>query len=257
MLRSCIQCGRIMHRRHKPSTHGFVYPIFMSLLDTREIEKLFKRSKLWSINRFNLVSFYRKDYISGGDTIESAVQKKIYDSTGKRFGGQIFILTHMRYLGFCFNPVTFYFCYENDDIQPQYIIAEINNTPWNERHCYVLENSKYRKDQSFKFGKEFHVSPFMSMDLDYHWRFDLEQERLNIRMELFDGDELCFEAGLDLEALPFNASQMYRVPLRYPFMTLSVVFRIYWQAFQLWVKRTPFHAHPKHPVSEAGYERRS
>lgn len=255
MLRSSLQLGTVVHRRWKPAPHGFAYPVFMALLDLGELRSVFDRSPFWSLERFNLVSFHRRDYIGGAAPIEDEVKRRIAEKTGRRFDGRIMMLAHPRYLGFVFNPVSFYFCYRPDASTPEFILAEINNTPWNERHCYVLENRDSHSHRvHFEFGKQFHVSPFMPMDLRYQWSFMLRPEGVRVDMTLVDGRSVCFEARLRLESRPFTAAAMRSVPLQYPLMTLAVVRRIYWQAFRLWTKRIPFYEHPRKRFEEVGYE---
>jgi DUF1365 family protein len=255
MLRSGIHLGNVYHRRVVPVHHSFDYPVFMTLLDLDRIETLFELSRLWSVERFNLVSFYRNDYLGGDADLKVEVEKRIFGSTGMAFDGKIFLLTQLRYLGFCFNPVSFYFCYQGDADRPRYILADVNNTPWNERYCYVLECSEPEsKELEFKLDKAFHVSPFMPMDLKYRWRFQLDDQRIRVDMTLFDADAVCFRAGLNLTRAPTTAATMSRIPLKYPFTTAALVSRIYWQALRLWLKRVPFHEHPKHQIDEVRYE---
>ena len=176
-LNSRLFQGWIRHRRYLPKKHSFRYPIFMSWLDLDELDQVMALSPLWSLERFNLVSFYRSDYLGDAEQdLSDAVKYRIKEHTGESFKGRICLLTHLRFLGFCFNPVSFYFCYPVGTESPRYILAEINNTPWNERYCYVLDagESPVQKDKwEFEFDKAFHVSPFMPMAQHYRWQFSL------------------------------------------------------------------------------------
>lgn len=247
-LNSRIFQGWIRHRRYLPKNHSFRYPLFMSWLDLDELERVMALSPFWSLERFNLVSFYRSDYL--GDSkqdLSAAVTDCIKQHTGESFTGRICLLTHLRFLGFCFNPVSFYFCYPDDSTSPRFIIAQINNTPWNERYCYVLDTRDSPAQQhkwAFAFDKAFHVSPFMPMNQQYRWQFSLHEPNLTINMQLQQDNEDCFDATLQLKAQALSPSIMRNIPLRYPFLTLSVVVSIYWQALRLWLKGIPFHSHP-------------
>lgn len=248
-LNSRIYSGWVRHRRYAPKPHAFCYPVFMSWLDLDELKPVVATSKLWSLERFNLVSYYRQDYLGDAQQdLKSAVKARILAETGNTFSGRICLLTHLRFLGYGFNPVSFYFCYPEGEKQPRYILAEITNTPWDERHCYVLDtgNSRSRADKwSFKFDKAFHVSPFMPMDLGYCWKFSLRGDNLTIHMQLFKDEQCCFDATLQLKAQEMTRHTMRVIPLRYPLMTFSVVVLIYWHALRLWLKGIPFFNHPK------------
>ena len=247
-LNSRLFEGWIRHRRYKPKNHAFSYPIFMSWLDLEELDQVMAISKLWSLERFNLVSFFRKDYLGDArQDLTSAVKKRIEEQTGDSFTGRICLLTHLRFLGFCFNPVSFYFCYPEGDGQPRYILAEVNNTPWNERYCYVLDtrHSPLKNEKwIFELDKAFHVSPFMPMQLRYLWKFSLHEPNLTIHMQLQQENQCCFDATLQLKAQAMTPRSMRNIPFRYPFMTCSVVILIYWQAFLLWLKGIPSFDHP-------------
>ncbi|MEQ1635508.1 MAG: DUF1365 domain-containing protein [Methylococcales bacterium] len=248
-LNSRLYDGWIRHRRYSPKAHAFRYPLFMTWLDLDEIDQVMAQSRFWSLGRFNLVSFYRKDYL--GDETEAlpeAVKARIAVQTGEAFSGKICQLAHLRFLGYCFNPVSFYFCYPDGSSQPRFILADINNTPWDERFCYVLDtrDSPEKTDKwTFTFNKAFHVSPFMPMDLTYRWTFSLQPEHFIIHMQLWQAAQRCFDATLQLQPNALNRRSMLGIPLRFPFMTLSVVGLIYWQALRLWLKGIPFFSHPQ------------
>lgn len=248
-MNSQLYLGWVRHRRYLPKAHAFRYPVFMTWLDLDEITAVFSLSRLWSIGRFNWVSFWRADYLgSPVQDLKAALVDRLQAETGSDFVGRICLLTHLRFLGYGFNPVSFYFCYPEGSEQPRYIIAEITNTPWDERFAYVLDtqqSASQGRHWRFDFPKAFHVSPFMPMDLDYCWQFSLRDEHLTIHMQLFKSHICQFDATLQLKAEALTPKSMTRIPLRFPFMTLKVVLGIYWQALRLWLKGIPFFSHPQ------------
>lgn len=244
MLHEGIYQGWVSHQRYQPSSHDFRYPLAMLMVDVDAVESVFKRSRLWSMERFNLISFHRKDYLGPSDiSLREAVCRHIYDQIGEHFTGRIMMLTHPRYLGIIFNPVSFYFCY-NTEQQLEYVIAEITNTPWNERHAYVLAVNKPTDSHVFAFEKRFHISPFMPMNVDYLWRFNLDPQKMKIVMQVNQDGKRQFEVISAMQAKPLSTVNMRGLPVKYPLQTAAVVMRIYWQAFRLWLKRVPFYSHP-------------
>jgi len=248
-MRDAVAAGSVWHRREGPRSHAFRYRLYFSLLDVADIEQTVARCRFWSRERFNLVTFRRSDFIGPGDqTIEQAVVDQVQQALGFRPVGSIRMLTHLRQWGVCFNPVTFYFCESEGKLEA--IVAEVHNTPWGERHAYVMDcRDQVGPDYRFQFDKDFHVSPFLPMDMTYDWRFKLTDQQIDVHMHLTGPDAQCFRAGMSLQLAPLTDRAMWLWPLKFPMTTLKVVVAIYWQAFRLWLKRTPFHAHPDRPVS--------
>jgi DUF1365 family protein len=247
-MHSALYTGRLSHRRFAPREHRFSYRLFMMYLDLAELDEVFRGRWLWSARRPALAWLRRADFL--GDPalpLDAAVRARIAERTGARPTGPIRMLAHLRYLGIGFNPVTFYYCFDAADTRIEYIVAEITNTPWNERHAYVLtQPMEEARDRvlRYRFAKDFHVSPFMPMEMQYDWRFGVPGKALAVNMQNYRNGERVFDATLDLSRREITAGSLARTLLSFPCMTATVVGGIYTQAARLWLKRTPFHAHP-------------
>lgn len=245
-LASAVYTGSVRHRRFRPVRHAFTYGLFMMYLDLDELPGLFDRRWLWSVRHPAPARFRRRDHLGDPERdLASEVRRLVGAAVGRAPVGPIRLLTHLRYFGYGFNPVSLYYLFDGADERVEAIVAEVNNTPWGERHCYVLpgEVSPSRVGR-YRFDKEFHVSPFMPMDLEYDWRVSMPGERLAVHIENRRGEEPLFDATLLLERREIGTASLASCLLRFPFMTARVVSAIHWQAARLWWKKAPFHPHP-------------
>lgn len=260
MKNSCLYVGQVRHRRFSPKKHQFSYKLFLVYLDLSEMPSLFDRFWLWSIEKMNIASFRRKDHLGDPQrALDISVRDLIENQTGRRPGGPIRLLTHLSYFGYRFNPVSFYYCYNEDGSEIEFIVAEVNNTPWGEQYCYVLDandtksavKTANKQIQRYHVDKRFHVSPFMTMDIDYDWRFSVPGDSLFVHMENHQHGKKIFDATLKLEQRGISSSNLSKALIAFPMITLKIVFAIYYQAMKLWLKKIPFVNHPKDEAPES------
>jgi DUF1365 family protein len=249
-LNSAIYEGSIRHRRFHPVENAFQYRIFFLYLDLAEVPEVFDIHPLWSVERLNVASFLRRDHM--GDRrvpLDRTVRDGVEAACGRRPAGPVRLLTHLRYLGYCFNPVSFYYCYDRGETTVEAVVADVHNTPWGESHPYVLctadsehPSPRWRR---FRFSKAFHVSPFMDMTYRYDWRFRMPGENLGVHMDVGVDGRRLFDATLRLRRRDLTAAALTRALLRYPLMTWKVTAMIYWQALRLLLKGAPLYTHPR------------
>lgn len=261
-MHSCIYEGTVRHCRHEPVTHAFQYRLFMVLLDLDEVATIVARDRLLSSRRHAACAYLPTDHLyDAACPLDEQIQALIREQTGKQATGPIRLLTQLRYFGIYFSPLNLFFVYDDADSRVEYVIAEVSNTPWNERHCYVLwegnRDATANGAMQFSHPKEFHVSPFMDMDMTYHWQLSEPGETLRVRLANRHESGQLFQAEMVMRRRALSKQQLRRMVWRHPLMTARISVAIYYQALKLWWKKCPFYAHPKHRGSVDGTMARS
>jgi uncharacterized protein len=241
MVSSYLYKGSIKHARRLPKEHHFSYSVYYYFINLEDLEPSTKSS---DIKKFIQKRFDRnKRY--GKTNLNTEIRALVRTKSGINIDGPIYLLTQIQTMRLTFNPVSFYYCYDQK-LNLKCIVAEVNNTPWNEQYCYCLP-IKDNTDHIYCFDldKKFHVSPFMSMNFKYRWSFNDPNENLIVVMHNHSDEGQAFTATLSLKRLPLSIPNLLYCKIKIPLMNYKVVFGIYWQALLLWLKGIPFVPHPK------------
>jgi len=242
--RSSLLVGRVMHERLSPQRHGFRYRLYMHRLVLDELPGLAGRLRLLGINRRRPSAFFEADHLGASPgQLRSRVETVLREHGISRRLGAIELVTHCRVFGYVFNPVSFFFCYGEDDSLAA-VVAEVNNT-FGESHAYVLTPDAVT-DTTVTAKKVFHVSPFMTLDGTYRFAFDISPDHLDVRIDLLRQGRPVFVSRLSLDRRPLTDRGLALALVRYPLVTLAVVGRIHWQALRLWWKGATYY--PKPPL---------
>lgn len=259
-MHSAIYRGTLRHRRFHPQRHEFSYQSTLFYIDLDELPTLFSGASGWSLEGKGLGRFCRADYLGDPDvSLKHAVQQEVLRLLGDCPMGAVRMLTNLRIWGMCFNPVTFYYLFDTQADHPSVILAQVNNTPWNERYCYALRCDPATGRVDTRFEKQFHVSPFNPLCMDYRWVSTSPADQLMVHMENHGAISMAnqrndsvihMDATLTLRREPWARRSLQKILWLQPWLAIKVPVAIYWQALKLLIKRVPVYDHSGLPVTK-------
>jgi len=238
-MTSSIYNGTVIHKRFKPKIHYFKYKVFSLLLDLSELEHLSKKIKFFSLNKFNLLSFYEKDHGNrDGSSLVSWVKKNLEDNNINSEKVKIKLLCYPRILGYVFNPLSVFYIYsENEKLIS--ILYEVKNT-FGEQHTYIFKVENDQNLYQHNCSKKFHVSPFIEMNCKYFFRLLKPGEKISVIIDQYQTDEKILYASQDGQRVDFNTKELIKSYLKHPLMTFKIISAIHFEAFKLWIKGIKF-----------------
>jgi len=253
-LRSGLYLGTVRHRRFAPRKNAFRYGVYQLLLDLSELPAVDRAIGFFGYNRAGLVSFHDRDHLGNTDEPVRAKLARWLRGQGRELGdSRVLLLTNPRVLGYVFNPVSYFFCLD-DEGGLRFTVAEVFNT-FGEMYCYLLDGTEHTNGRAVRtrVEKRFHVSPFMRIEgVRYEWIVTPPEDRLTVHIDEFEADEKYFDATLNLARRPLTTATLGRAMLRYPHLTARTIFLIHWQAARLWARRVPFFRKPEPPDNGLG-----
>jgi DUF1365 family protein len=235
-----------MHNRLQPKQHRFHYNVFMFYIDLDEIDLLRKKFFMFSNDKFNYFSLRKNEHIQlpidHPDKTKSIREQIIryLKENGIEFNGKIMLLTNLNVLGYNFNPVSFYYCFDKND-HPVCCIAEIGNTFGEMKPFLLTTNHLSEKKYHLNTTKYFYVSPFIDHDTNFDFNLVIPDEKLNIRIDDYKDEERFFISTLTGTKKPLNNRNLLWYSIRFPFITLKIITLIHWNAIKLWMKKIPYH----------------
>ncbi|MBU3664612.1 MAG: DUF1365 domain-containing protein [Chthoniobacterales bacterium] len=242
-MNSCFYECDVFHRRLRPKQHEFLYRVFYFYLDLGELDEAARKLKIFGTNRPDIYSLWDKDHFQYGERVRpiSDNVREFLERSGCPLepAGSIRMLCFPRMFGYVFNPVTLYFCF-NADGTPETCVVEVGNT-FRELKPYLVPRSAEGKcDFEVRVPKEYYVSPFSPVDLEFHFRLHLPDERLRIFIDDYDAEGKVLVSTLTGKRRELTFGNLAKFTAKFPFITLKVITLIHWQAFRLWLKRVPF-----------------